>query len=285
MYHEAHLTASGVPYRSTPLAAIGRILPRVLALAGEVAQVLGSHLGSESDSIVSSSEQFWRGDNSKRIEYTTRHPLYCELETMVLGEERGEDHVQDEVRRVDEGRQIGGLVVTTATFGLKVMYLMGPSNALHWRQLQLAGNRVVLCHEVFFAPEAALADLCDAPRTTQTGAETKFVDSMWSSVLFGGPAFMKFLGCATGVTSLTMISGFSWLKMTNGFTPGGSVTSSQILKFEISSLGHLVWAFHLSQDGTSMTLISSVGLELGGQGSTWPWVDRPLGTQITAPKD
>ena len=93
------------------------ILPGVLALAGEVGLVSGAVLDSESDSIISGSEQFRRGDHSKRIECTTRHPLYRELETTVLCEERGEDHVQDEVRREDEGRQVGGLVAATATFG------------------------------------------------------------------------------------------------------------------------------------------------------------------------
>ena len=61
------------------------------------------------------------------------------------------------------------------------MHLLGSLKALHLRQLQLADDRVVLIHEVFFALEPALVDpsLRDAPRTTQAGAETMFVE-LWA---------------------------------------------------------------------------------------------------------
>ena len=61
---------------------------------------------------------------------------------------------------------------------------MGPLKALRRCQLQLAGDRVVLCHEVFFAPEAALVDLCDAPCTMQAGAETKVVELLADGRVF-----------------------------------------------------------------------------------------------------
>ena len=84
--------------------------------------------------------------------------------------------MQDEVRREDEGRQVAGVVAATDTFGAKVMRLMAPSKRLRSCQLQLAGNGLVLGHEEVFTPEVALADPCDAPRSTQTGAETMFVE-------------------------------------------------------------------------------------------------------------
>ena len=92
-------------------------LPGVQALAGEVGLVSGECIDSTRNSIISGREQFRSGDQSKRIECNTRHPLDRELETTVLGEERGEDHVQEEVGRECEWRQVTGLVAATATFG------------------------------------------------------------------------------------------------------------------------------------------------------------------------
>ena len=118
--------------------------------------------------------------------------------------------------------------------------MMGPLKALHRRQLQLAGDRVVLVHEVCFALEPALADLCDAPRTTQAGAETKFVE-LWAG-------WRVFIVCSfAGVTSLMMTSGSRTLSR---------VTSSRSSKSAV--LRDLVWWFHPSHDGTSMTLYSEV---------------------------
>ena len=156
---EARLAASGIPTRLSPRVRPIAILSIVLALVAKV--VLGSGFcnNSKSSCIISCSEQIRRGDLSKRIESMPCHHLYRKLDTSVLCEERCKDHVQGVVGREYEGCQISGLVGATAASGYKVMNLMGPFNALRRCQLQLAGDRVVLCHEVYFTREAALADL------------------------------------------------------------------------------------------------------------------------------
>ena len=73
------------------------ILPGVLALAGEVVHAIGECLECTSNSIISRSEHGSRGDHSKWIECTTRHPLYRHLEASVLCEEGCEEQVHDEV--------------------------------------------------------------------------------------------------------------------------------------------------------------------------------------------
>ena len=115
---------------------------------------------------------------------------------------------------------------------------MIPLAVLHRCQLQLAGDRVLLAHEVFFAPEAAHADLCDAPRTTQAGAETKFVE-LWADwgVFIGGTL------CRGG-----LVDDAERLK-------GKTIQNDKLQVVEISGLRDLVWSFHLSHDGTSMTLM------------------------------
>ena len=56
VYHEAGLTASCIPGRSTPRVMPPTILPGVLALAGEVGLANGHRLVTSSNSIISSSE-------------------------------------------------------------------------------------------------------------------------------------------------------------------------------------------------------------------------------------